>query len=47
MGLIILAAVVLGLIYLRPDLDETREGHLLLWYGRYERKYIILWKRRT
>lgn len=44
--LIITIAIILYANYQRVDVDETREGDLLLWYGRKERKYIKLWKNR-
>lgn len=43
--LIILLALTLYANYQKIDLDETREGDLLLWYGRSGiRKNIKLWK---
>lgn len=29
-------------ISLKPRFDFTREGKILLWYGRYFRKYIVI-----
>lgn len=40
---IILLIVVIVEATLRPRLDKTREGDILLWYGRTTRKYIKLW----
>jgi hypothetical protein len=39
----ILIALVIHIAY-SPALDITREGKILLWYGRTERKFIVLKK---
>lgn len=42
---VVLFTIVVGLIlYFRPDIDRTREGDVLLWYGIKNRKYVKLFK---
>jgi hypothetical protein len=38
----LLAAILIIEIAFSPRLGYTREGNILLWYGKKERKYIVL-----
>ena len=40
--IVILIMAVLIEIQARPRLDKTRDGKLLLWYGKNQRKFIEL-----
>lgn len=41
--LLVIAIIALTVeISFKPRVDETRDGELLLWYGRTNRKYIKL-----
>lgn len=39
--ILLIFVVVLYFVYL-PHIDRTREGKWLLWYGRRNRRYIVL-----
>ena len=39
---IIFAILFIMLHWFDPKIDKTRDGKVLLWYGRRKRKYIIL-----
>ena len=41
---VLLILIVLGYLAFRPRLDRTKEGWVLLWYGRNDRKYIKLFR---
>ena len=38
----IILAIVITEIELRPRIGFTREGKMLLWYGKRNRKFIVL-----
>jgi hypothetical protein len=40
---ILIVILVIELQY-TPRLDFTKDGNILLWYGKNERKYIVLFK---
>jgi len=40
--LLVLLAASVEIIY-SPRLDFTRNEHLLLWYGKINRKFVIIW----
>lgn len=39
---ITLLAILALVVWLRPSVDRTRHGALLLWFGRKRRRYIVL-----
>lgn len=41
-SIFILIFVVVIELWIKPRLDKTSEGKYLIWYGRRNRKYIIL-----
>ena len=44
---IILGAIVIAYTYYRPYVDFT-ENNIILWYSKKgDRKYIILWSKKT
>lgn len=40
--LIIIIAVLLTELWLRPRVDKISNGKVLLWYGKRRRRYIVL-----
>jgi len=44
LALILLLVLIAVMLYFNPNVDETNEGDLILWYGRTNRKYIFIWK---
>lgn len=42
-SVLIIALIVLSIeIFLRPRIDKTRDGKVLLWYGMRTRRYFVL-----
>jgi len=40
--IILVIALIIETVF-SPRLGFTREGKVLLWYGKRERNYIVLW----
>jgi hypothetical protein len=43
--IILLIAIHVANYFLRPKIDKTRDGDIILWYGRDIRRYVILVKK--